>query len=160
MERFTRIGPDQIDYQFTFTDPTTWTKPWSLAIPVRKKDTGAPTYTWAYFEWACHEGNYSLANILRGARAEEKLPTIEVQGADLSLTWARSVLVDAGVPVRLAADATAPVTAFVGLRALERPIVRSEDDAKATNPANLNSHSPNLQLDKYPRSRRADSGSG
>ena len=42
------------------------------------------------------------------------------------------------------------MTAFVGLRALERPIVRSEDDAKATNPANLNSHSPNLQLDKYP----------
>ena len=119
MERFTRIGPDQIDYQFTFTDSTTWTRPWSLAIPVMKKDTGAPTYT-----------------------------------------WARSVLVDAGVPVRLAADATAPVTAFVGLRALERPIVRSEDDAKATNPANLNSHSPNLQLDKYPRSRRADSGSG
>jgi hypothetical protein len=65
VERFTRTGADQIRYQFTVNDPATWTRPWSGEIPIRKFD--GPMY-----EYACHEGNYGLPNILQFARAEEK----------------------------------------------------------------------------------------
>jgi hypothetical protein len=65
VERFTRIGPDELDYRVTVTDPTTFTRPWTLAIPF--VNTGEPPY-----EYACHEGNYGLEGILSGAREEEK----------------------------------------------------------------------------------------
>ena len=64
VERFTRTDADSIDYQFTIDDPTTWTKPWTAAVPITK--TNGPLY-----EFACHEGNYGLMNILKGARAQE-----------------------------------------------------------------------------------------
>ena len=64
-ERFTRVDSNTIRYQFTVDDPATWTKPWSAELPM--KATIGPL-----FEHACHEGNYGLANILAGARAEEK----------------------------------------------------------------------------------------
>ena len=64
-ERFTRIDENTIRYQFTVDDPATWTRPWSAEVPWAK--TIGPL-----FEHACHEGNYGLANILAGARAEEK----------------------------------------------------------------------------------------
>jgi hypothetical protein len=64
-ERFTRVDADTIRYQFTVEDPATWTRPWSAELPMKK--TIGPL-----FEHACHEGNYGLANILAGARAEEK----------------------------------------------------------------------------------------
>jgi len=64
-ERFTRVDEDTIRYQFTVNDPSTWTRPWSAELPVKK--TIGPI-----FEHACHEGNYPLANTLAGARAEEK----------------------------------------------------------------------------------------
>jgi len=63
-ERFTRDDADSIKYEFTVDDPTTWTRSWSAEIPMRKM--GAPIY-----EYACSEGNYGIANILRGARVEE-----------------------------------------------------------------------------------------
>lgn len=63
-ERFTRVAPDRIRYQFTVEDPTTWTRPWSGEVPLRK--FGGPIY-----EYACHEGNYGLTNILRGLLAPE-----------------------------------------------------------------------------------------
>jgi hypothetical protein len=56
---------DVIVYRFTVDDPTTWTRPWTAEIPMKK--TVGPI-----FEFACHEGNYSLVNALSGARAEEK----------------------------------------------------------------------------------------
>jgi len=64
VERFTRTGPRALVYRFTIEDPTTWTRPW----------TGE--YTWGatdehIYEYACHEGNYALADILRGARLKE-----------------------------------------------------------------------------------------
>ncbi len=64
MERFTRVAPDRIDYRVTIDDPTTFTKPWTLAIPyvVTGEDM---------FEYACHEGNYGMVGILSGAREEE-----------------------------------------------------------------------------------------
>ena len=65
IERFTRVDEDTIRYQFTVDDPSTWTRPWSAEVPWAK--TVGPL-----FEHACHEGNYGLANILAGARLEEK----------------------------------------------------------------------------------------
>ena len=65
VERFTRTGRDTIRYQFTADDPDTWAKPWSADIPLTATAE-------RIFEYACHEGNYSVANVLRGARAEEK----------------------------------------------------------------------------------------
>jgi len=65
VERFTRVDADTLLYQFTVDDPMTWTRPWSAAVPMRK--TEGPV-----FEYACHEGNYGMFNILTGARAEEK----------------------------------------------------------------------------------------
>ena len=169
VERFTRVDADTITYEFTVDDPTTFTRPWSAVVPMKR--TEGPLY-----EFACHEGNYSLAGGLSGARAAEAWPTIHVQGVDA---------VDAGAPVRLEAEAaahggarlerveflvdgavvgvdreapyevtwtaggtgrylvsatvhdslgqvaqSAPVTTFVGIRALERSITRSEDEAE------------------------------
>jgi hypothetical protein len=65
IERFTRTDADTLLYQFTIEDETTWAKPWSGEIPM-KKALGQ------LFEFACHEGNYGLAGVLAGARAEEK----------------------------------------------------------------------------------------
>lgn len=64
VERFTRTEADSIDYQFTIDDPTTWTKPWTAAVPITKANG-------EIYEFACHEGNYGLMNILKGARAQE-----------------------------------------------------------------------------------------
>jgi len=65
VERFTRVDENTIRYEFTVDDPATWTRPWSAEMPM--KTTIGPI-----FEHACHEGNYSLSNILAGARAEEQ----------------------------------------------------------------------------------------
>ena len=64
VERFTRVSDDTVVYQFTVEDPTTWAKPWTAEIPWTK--TRGPV-----FEWACHEGNNMISNILRGARVAE-----------------------------------------------------------------------------------------
>ena len=65
VERFTRVAKDRIDYRFTITDPTTYTRPWTAALPL----VGAPDYV--IYEYACHEGNYAIAHALSGARALE-----------------------------------------------------------------------------------------
>ncbi|HUR33272.1 MAG TPA: hypothetical protein VM032_05720 [Vicinamibacterales bacterium] len=65
VERFRRTSPTTLDYSFTVDDPDTWDRPWSASVPFRA--TNEPM-----FEYACHEGNYSMTNVLRGARAEEK----------------------------------------------------------------------------------------
>jgi len=64
VERFTLVDRDTIRYQFTVTDPGTWTRSWSGEVPMRRIE--GPIY-----EYACHEGNYGLANILRAARMQE-----------------------------------------------------------------------------------------
>ena len=64
IERFTRAGPETIKYEITIDDPATWTRPWSLMIPLRHSSEGV-------FEYACHEGNSGLEGILAGARADE-----------------------------------------------------------------------------------------
>jgi hypothetical protein len=65
VERIRRVGPDELEYRFTVTDPTTWTRPWTAVIPY--VNTGEPM-----FEYACHEGNYGMEGILSGAREEER----------------------------------------------------------------------------------------
>lgn len=69
-ERFTLVDRDTIRYEFTVNDPATWTRPWSGEVPMRRID--GPIY-----EYACHEGNYGLANILRAARIQEANRTIK-----------------------------------------------------------------------------------
>jgi len=65
VERFTRTGPGSLLYEFTIDNPTAFTKPWSTAVGMTKSDD-------RIFEYACHEANYAMSGILRGARAEER----------------------------------------------------------------------------------------
>ena len=64
VERLTRVDADTLEYTYTVTDPGTWTRPWTASIPMQRSDQ--PLY-----EYACHEGNYSMPGILGGARADE-----------------------------------------------------------------------------------------
>ena len=64
VERFTRTDEHTLLYQFTIDDPTSWAKTWTGEIPMKK--VSAPLY-----EYACNEGNYGMAGVLAGARAEE-----------------------------------------------------------------------------------------
>jgi hypothetical protein len=64
IERFTPVDADTISYRFTVEDPQTWTRSWSGETPLRR-------WTGPIYEYACHEGNYGLANILRAARVAE-----------------------------------------------------------------------------------------
>ena len=67
VERFRRVDADSIDYRFTITDPDTWVRPWTVALPWNRE-------TGLIYEYACHEGNYGLANTLNAARVAEKDP--------------------------------------------------------------------------------------
>ena len=66
VERFTRVDADTINYEFTVTDPTTLTAPWSAKFPLNA--SSEPLY-----EYACHEGNYAMPGILKGARLQDSL---------------------------------------------------------------------------------------
>jgi hypothetical protein len=66
-ERFTAVSPNVVEWRVTFEDPNTWTRPWTYVMPLTKVD-----YTQQVFEYACHEGNHAMRNILSAARAEEK----------------------------------------------------------------------------------------
>ncbi len=63
-ERFTRVSDDILDYEFTVNDPNVWTQAWKGSLPMWRNPE--PLY-----EYACHEGNYGLENILAGSRAAE-----------------------------------------------------------------------------------------
>jgi len=65
VERFTRVDRDTLLYQFTVDDPQSFERPWSGEIPMKRVEG-------PIFEYACHEGNYSMANILGAARAQER----------------------------------------------------------------------------------------
>lgn len=70
VERFTRVDPDTLHYEFTVIDPTTWTGPWTALVYMTRNDD--PIY-----EYACHEGNYSMPSSLLGARAVEAAATAD-----------------------------------------------------------------------------------
>ena len=72
VERFTRVSDRLIDYKYTITDPTVFTRPFTVLIPMPMRDD-------KIFEYACHEGNHSMVGILSGARAEEKAPAASTQ---------------------------------------------------------------------------------
>ena len=66
IERFTRTAPDKVEWSVTVSDPSTWSKPWTFAVSLTQDASQA------VFEFACHEGNYAMKNLLSAARAEEK----------------------------------------------------------------------------------------
>ena len=66
VERFTRTGPDELQYEVTIDDSSTWTRPWTVSFPLRRD----PDYR--IFEYACHEGNHAMRNILSASRADER----------------------------------------------------------------------------------------
>jgi hypothetical protein len=68
VERFTRTSPETIEWSVTVDDPSTWTRPWTFAMPLTMNDA-EPLY-----EYACHEGNYAISNILNGSRVAEGKP--------------------------------------------------------------------------------------
>ena len=68
VERFTRVDAETIDYRFTVDDPATYERPYTAAIPMRWRENQEPIY-----EYACHEGNYGMLNLLSGGRADEQL---------------------------------------------------------------------------------------
>jgi hypothetical protein len=65
-ERFIPTGPGVVEWRVTFDDPHTWVRPWTFAMTLKLKTQGEQVY-----EYACHEGNYGLRNILTGARADD-----------------------------------------------------------------------------------------
>ena len=64
-EKLRRAGPEILEYEFTVSDPTTWTAPWTAMIPLKMKNE-------AIYEYACHEGNEAIPDMLRGHRFEER----------------------------------------------------------------------------------------
>jgi hypothetical protein len=73
VERFTRVADDMLLYEFTVNDASTWVRPWTVSFPMVSSDQ--PLY-----EYACHEGNYGLLNILRVARALERQQQEQASG--------------------------------------------------------------------------------
>ena len=73
VERYTRVGPETLNYEVTIADPTTWTRPWTVLIPLRHSPD-------PIFEYACHEGNYGMDGILSGHRAEERASQSKTDG--------------------------------------------------------------------------------
>jgi hypothetical protein len=62
VERLTRVAEDTLLHEFTVSDAATWTRPWTVQLPMTRSNE-------QIFEYACHEGNYAMPNILKGARA-------------------------------------------------------------------------------------------
>jgi hypothetical protein len=67
VERFRRVDAQTLEYSFTVEDPSTWTRPWTVQFPMAKSSGDI-------YEYACHEGNYGLQNILKAGRATDKRP--------------------------------------------------------------------------------------
>jgi len=64
VERYTRISPETLQWEVSIDDPGAWTKPWTVKVLLRRADKQV-------YEYACHEGNYGLLDILSGARRED-----------------------------------------------------------------------------------------
>ncbi len=81
-ERFTRVANDRLLYQFTVTDPTLWDQPWGGEYEFSPMKG-------VIYEYACHEGNYALEDVLAGARAEDAAAASKAKAAIPSATVAR-----------------------------------------------------------------------
>ena len=71
VERFTRVDAETIDYAATITDPVRFAQPWTVRFALSNDQTGRGVTPGHLFEYGCHEGNYAIVNVLRGARVEE-----------------------------------------------------------------------------------------
>jgi hypothetical protein len=65
VERFTRTATDRLEWSVTIDDPSTWTRPWTFSMPLTMNDREP------ILEFACHEGNYAVPNILSAARTAD-----------------------------------------------------------------------------------------
>ncbi len=74
IDRFRRTGPRTVEHSATFEDPATWSRPWTFSIPWTEDDTQI------IHEYACHEGNYGLRNLLAGAREDQKKGIVPSNG--------------------------------------------------------------------------------
>lgn len=79
VEHFTLVDAETLLYEFTLNDLTTWERPWTAAIPIARSDG-------ELFEYACHEGNYGMTNLLAGARAEERMESQPAHGREVEST--------------------------------------------------------------------------
>ena len=68
VERWTRTGPDTLEYEVTIEDPTVWVQPWTVKQELGRQSDQENRI---YYEPRCHEGNYGMENLLRGARVQE-----------------------------------------------------------------------------------------
>jgi len=75
VERFTRVDADTLEYRVTITDSKTWSAPWTVEYPLKLDND------YGFYEYACHEGNYGMKNILTGARAVEAAEAAAVKGS-------------------------------------------------------------------------------
>ena len=75
VERYTRVGKDRLELRLTVSDPTTWEKPWTVLLPMRPTEG-------ELIEYACHEGNYAMKNLLEVARDEEKANAAKPAGGE------------------------------------------------------------------------------
>ncbi len=71
VERFTRVDAETIDYEATITDPTRFTRPWTVRFPLSQDQSARGGAAGELFAFVCHEGNYAITNVLRGARAQD-----------------------------------------------------------------------------------------
>lgn len=71
VERFTRVDETTLDYEFTMSNPETFTQPWTASVPMTTDHASRGVTAGRMYEYACHEGNYGLFNIMNGARIEE-----------------------------------------------------------------------------------------
>jgi hypothetical protein len=74
-ERYTRVDADTLELKITIDDPQTWTGPYTLSLPLKRDDS------YGMYEYACHEGNLAMFNILSGARADERAAAAKASGA-------------------------------------------------------------------------------
>ena len=68
VERFRLLNAETLQYEVRVEDPQTWSRPWAVAFPLRRDES------YVLYEYACHEGNYAIRNILSAVRAAERRP--------------------------------------------------------------------------------------
>jgi hypothetical protein len=66
------VDRETLEYEFTMTDPTSFTRPWTARFPLSTNQASRGVTEGPMYEYACHEGNYSMPNVLKGARLQEK----------------------------------------------------------------------------------------
>jgi hypothetical protein len=79
VERFRRIDAETLDYQITVDDPTKLTRPFTIGLPLTTNQRARGVTQGRLFEYACHEGNYSIVNVLSGARAEDRAAEVSAK---------------------------------------------------------------------------------